>query len=127
MDLEVVERRAPIDERLAKLDIARAALEESLTAINELQEEGFKAKIEHEAAKMRLEQVLATKGSAEKQLAEVRAFYERDMSTFRQLAGTPNMAVERTVAFLLGILASIVASVVWNWQSVFGWISGLFG
>lgn len=127
IDLEDSVRRALIDQRLAKLDTARVALEESLSAIHELQEEGLKARVEHESAKVRLEKVLASKGDAEKQLAEVRAFYQRDIGTFRQLAGTPNMAVERTVSFLLGILASIVASLVWNWRSVYAWFSGLAG
>lgn len=119
------EKRAPIDQRLAKLDTARVALEESLSAVNELQAESVKAQTEHAAAMRRLDYVLASKGDAEKQLAEVRAFYKRDMTTFRQLAGTPNMAVERFVSFVLGIVASIIASVMWNWQSVSAWIVAL--
>lgn len=122
--VELEAQRAPVDARLAKLDTARAALEESLSAISDLQEEGIRAKAEHEAAKARLQQVLRNKGDAEKQLAEVRAFYDRDMTTFRQLAGTPNMAVERVVAFGLGILASTVATVLWTYGDDFLALAG---
>ena len=118
----------PIDQRLAKLDAAKSALQESLEAIQELQLEASNARIEHAAASSRLETILETKGDEERKLNELRAFYARDMSTLRELTGAPNQGLERVLAFFLGVGASLIASVLWAFGPVWWrWVGTFFG
>lgn len=102
-----------LDERIARLDVAKRHLEDSLGAIEELQRAAKENKAQAESALKRLAQLQEEKSKAELELSEVRKLATADISTFQKLAGVPSRAQikrERVIGFALGVLASVVAS-----------------
>lgn len=102
-----------LDERIARLDIAKRHLEDSLGAIEELQRAAKENKAQAESALKRLAQLQEEKSKAEIELSEVRKLATADISTFQKVAGVPSRAQvkrERVIGFALGVLASVVAS-----------------
>ncbi|TPE62184.1 hypothetical protein FJQ54_06535 [Sandaracinobacter neustonicus] len=113
-----------VDERISKLEVAREALSESLTAIDQLKESAQKVKAEYENSRKELNKILESKQDTDGKLKSIRDAMQQDITTFRELAGVPNVNRERWIAFLAGILASIisagiVAIIVWGWSWIF--------
>ncbi|MDP2214094.1 hypothetical protein [Phenylobacterium sp.] len=112
---------ASIDRRLAKLEVAKAALMESLTAVEELQRQAEEGKVEHERVRAELAATIASKDDAERKLQSIQALITQDVEAFQTLAGVPNVAKERLLGFASGVVASIIASgvmalTVWAWK-----------
>lgn len=112
---------ASIDQRLAKLEVAKAALMESLSAVEELQHQAEEGKVEHERVRAELAATIASKDDAERKLQSIQALMTQDVEAFQTLAGVPNVGKERLLGFASGVVASIIASgvvalIVWAWQ-----------
>jgi hypothetical protein len=101
---------ASIDQRLAKLEIAKAALMESLSAVEELQRQAEDGKVEHERVRAELAATIASKDDAERKLQSIQALMTQDVEAFQTLAGVPIMSRERLLGFASGVVASIIAS-----------------
>lgn len=114
-----------IDQRLAKLEIAKAALMESLSAVEELQRQAEDSKIEHERVRSELAAAVASKDDAERKLEAIQKLIAQDVEAFQTLAGVPNVGKERLLGFVSGVLASVIASavvalIVWVWKKFVG-------
>ena len=113
-----------IDARLAQLDQARENLVTALQAVDELKLTAERNKQELHQALERIDQAQREKAAAEKELASVRKIAEADVEVFKRLAGVPSrsqIARERLVGFILGVLASVAATGLvwfgsWVWQ-----------
>lgn len=108
--------RQSIDERIAKIDAARANMAEALSAIDELKEAANTNKADLEAALEQLGQTRAAKSAAERELNVVRKIANSDVEVFRRLAGVPSrsqVAKERALGFVFGVIASLLASGLW--------------
>lgn len=103
---------SPVDQRLARLDDARSALAESLTALDELHVEAERSKAEHARARAALEKALSSKKDAEHQLAEVRAIMAGEVSAFQIVAGVTDVRKERLIGFFNGILSSAAFAII---------------
>ena len=97
------ENKTSIDERLAKIDIAKTNLSEALKAIDEIKTEAESNKKESENT--------------------VRKLASSDIESFRKVAGilSPSQIKrERIIGFVSGVIASIVASgLVWLIVKIF--------
>jgi hypothetical protein len=114
-----------IDQRLAKLEVAKAALMESLSAVEELQRQAEDSKVEHERVRSELAAAVASKDDAERKLEAIQKLIAQDVEAFQTLAGVPNVGKERLLGFVSGVLASIIASslvalIVWAWKKFVG-------
>jgi hypothetical protein len=105
---------APIDERLAKLEVARAALSDSLSAIEDLQSEAEIRKKEHAEISSKLQSTLANKDDAERKLQSIKSLIIQDVEAFQALAGVPDVRRERLIGFGSGVAASIIASIIYT-------------
>jgi hypothetical protein len=109
-------RSQTIDERIANLDVARENLAAAVTAIDELKAEAEQNKGELSSALQRLRMLEIEKATAEQELASLRQIASADMAVFQKLVGIPSrrdIVRERLVGFLLGLLASLAASILW--------------
>ena len=105
-----------IDERIAKLDSAKANLSEAIGAIDELQSEARRHKEEIGVLSSQLAHASQEKERLEQQVSATRVMSEIDAEAFRQVTGLPTrkqIAWERLVGFVLGVIASITASGLW--------------
>ena len=105
-----------VDQRLEKIEMAKRNLEDALGAIEELQRAAEENKVELAAAIERLNTAQEQRISAERELQAVRAIAQSDVAVFQKLAGVPSkfdIAKERVVGFVLGVLASVAASGIW--------------
>lgn len=110
-----LDEKKPVDQRLARLDEARSALSESLSALDELQIEAERSKAEHARTQAALEKALSSKKDAEAQLAEVREIMAGEVSAFQVVAGVTDVRKERLIGFFNGILSSAtVALAIWG-------------
>jgi hypothetical protein len=115
--------RATIDQRIEKIDLARKNLSEALEAMEELKQAAEQNKAELATAIERLDIAHKERAAAERELEAVRGIAQSDIEVFQKLAGVPSkleVAKERFVGFILGILASVLASVVW-WLLTKAW------
>lgn len=103
-------QRASIDKRLNRLDEARDALSDTLTAVAELRDEIEESKQEHQHVLAELSRTLASKESADSKLESVRKLLEADKGTLREVTAPQNVIRQHTIGFFLGILASLVAA-----------------
>jgi len=103
-----------IDQRLARLDEARTALEESLVAIEDLQRQAEASKRDHVRARAELDATIASKDDAERKLEAIKRLMEQDIEAFQTIAGVPNVQKERMIGFGSGIAASVIASLLWT-------------
>lgn len=109
-----------IDARIAKIDEAKERLIEGLSAIEELKSAATTNKKELHETLRRLSDIHDSKLLAERELTAIRAVASVDLSAFQKIAGVPSkrtIRLERTIGFVLGVLASLVASVIWWWVS----------
>jgi len=107
---------ASIDERIAKLDTARENLIETLGAIDEMSSEAQRHKEEINVLSSQLEHASKEKEMLEQQVEATRLISEIDADSFRKIAGLPTrrqIAWERFIGFVLGVVASITASGLW--------------
>jgi hypothetical protein len=114
----------PYEDRIAKLDVARDALAESLAAIVQMKKDAQAAKEEYDTTNANLQAILGSSQDAEAKLANIRAAMKQDVDAFQALAGVPNVKRERWIAFFAGVLAStastiVVAFVLWGWSHIF--------
>lgn len=100
----------PLDDRVAKLEVAREALVESLAAIDQMQTDARVAKDEYATNRRNLQAILESKQDAEAKLADIRAAMKQDVAAFQELAGVPNLNRERWIAFFAGVLASTISA-----------------
>lgn len=106
-----------LDERVQRIDRAREHLVSGLSAIDELKEEAETSAIKVEELKARLEYLASEKETADLELREIRKIASSDLGTFQKVAGVPNrgqIAKERLVGFVLGFIASLLATVLWE-------------
>jgi hypothetical protein len=109
-------QRASVDERIAKIEVAKRNLTEALEAMEELQQAAEENKAELATAIERLGLAQKERSSAERELEAVRGIAQSDIEVFKKLAGVPSrmaIAKERFIGFLLGICASVIASGLW--------------
>lgn len=102
-----------IDERIAKIDIARENLAESLRAIDELKVAAEDNKKELQEALAKFQLLEKQKANAEIELQEIKRIAQADVETFRKLAGVPTepeVRKERIIGFVSGVLASLFAA-----------------
>lgn len=109
-----------LDKRIQQIERARGSLQDATEAVRELQEIAKSNKAEVEAVLANLAQVKTEKQAAEQELAALRKLAEVDVEAFRKVAGVPTQLQmakerfrERAYGFLLGVLASVVASAIW--------------
>jgi uncharacterized membrane-anchored protein YhcB (DUF1043 family) len=103
-------QRDSIDKRLNRLDEARDALSDTLTAVTELRDEIEEGKQEHQRVLAELARTLASKESADSKLESLRKLVQADKDTLREVTAPQNVARQHTIGFFLGILASLVAT-----------------
>lgn len=117
------EPRQTVDERIAKIDAARANLADALVAIDELKAAANANKADLETALEQLGRTQAEHDAATRELELVRQVANSDVETFQRLAGVPSksqIAKERALGFLFGVIASLLASGIW-WAAAKLW------
>ena len=104
-----------IDERIKKIDTAKDNLQDAIRAVDELRNQANANKQELEDALRRIEIVEAQKYELSSQLTVLKQLAEADTDAFRRIVGIPTKADvwrERLLGFASGVLASILASVI---------------
>ncbi len=128
------EVEASIDERIRKIDAARANLVDGLTAIDELRRSAEENKKEVQLALEQLAMLEQDKAQLQEKLQSVRQVISSDVEAFREVARVPSASDirrERVVGFISGVVASIVASgviygiakMIQNWEKIQSWFS----
>jgi len=115
-----------IDDRIAQIDLAKKNLLSALSAIDELKHSAETSKAELAEVMERFEKAQAEKAIAEQELESVRGIANNDIEVFKKLAGVPSprqIAKERLIGFVIGVIASIIASGAWwlickHWPSL---------
>ena len=105
-----------IDERLLQIDVARNSLETALAAIDELKQLANRNKKDLDEALARLHEANANKLTAEQEAEIAREIARVDVTGLRKVVCIPTrtqIAWERAIGFGLGVLASLLASLVW--------------
>lgn len=107
-------RRA--DERIERLEDARKALSEGLQAVEDLKQEAEKNKQDSVQALATLAKLREHNASLSQQIEASKTIIESDIDAFRKIAGIPSEREQRRdklLGFWTGVLASIVAAVLW--------------
>ena len=102
-----------VDTRLAKLEDARRYLLESLEAVDELKRDAEQNKRDLESALAELQVTMADRDAAHEELRSIRTVMSADIAACRNLAGVPNVMKERVIGCVAGIIASLVATIMW--------------
>jgi hypothetical protein len=110
VQLPVELQRDPIDKRLNRLDEAREALSETLTAVDELRDEIEVGRRDHQRILAELSRTLESKETADSKLSSLRELIETDQDTLREITAPQNVVRQHTIGFILGILASLAAA-----------------
>jgi hypothetical protein len=108
--------RHSLDERIEKIESARLNLTEALSAIDELKLAAEENKVELAKALQTLSATQTQSADAAKELEAVREIAKSDVGAFQKLAGVPSrreVAWERFIGFIVGIVASVLASGIW--------------
>lgn len=118
-------RVGSVDERIAKLDVAREHLADALFAIDGLKHSAEDSKVELAELQRRFAVLEEQKVSAETKLAGIKEVTRTDIEAFRTLAGIPNVRRERLIGFVSGLTASLIATaliflVKYGWGHIFG-------
>ncbi len=119
--LPALEPEKSIDDRIKRIDEAREHLISGLSGIDELKQEAKVNKQEIEELRARLKYLTSEKESAGLELKEIRKVTASDINAFQKLAGVPSriqIAKERFVGFILGLVASLLATIIWEWWPV---------
>lgn len=109
------ENSLSIDERIKKIDAARENLQDAIYAVESLREEANSNRLDLEDALRRIADAEREKHEVGKQLEALKQVAEADTAAFRRVVGLPTKADvwrERLLGFASGIVASIIASVI---------------
>lgn len=107
------EAQHSLDQRVAKLDAARANLVDGIQAIDQLMAEAQKNKTEIVEAAQQISRLNADKQSLYEELNAIKSLVTADVDAFRKVAGVPtatDIRRERLIGFVSGIVASLIAS-----------------
>lgn len=110
-----------LDERLAKIDVARENLAEALRAMDEIRDQAKDNKYALEALNRELEGTSLEKENAAKEIETLRSLAQLDTETVRRALGVPTTRRrmgELSFSFILGIVASLTAA--WIWRLIGG-------
>ncbi len=108
--------RKPLDDRLAKIEDARVNLQEALSALGELTQEAERNKIELARALSELETARNAQIVEELKLNNIKQIAQSDVTVFQKMAGI-NPKLERIVGFIGGIIASLIAALIWHFAT----------
>ncbi|MDT5063229.1 MAG: hypothetical protein QOH63_3688 [Acidobacteriota bacterium] len=115
--------KGSIDERIAKIDAAKANLLEGLKAIDELKAAAESNKKEAEIALKQIATLEENKAGLQKELEAIKSVVQSDVDAFRKIAGVPSQATirrERIIGFISGVIASTIsAGIVWGIVKLF--------
>lgn len=103
-----------VDERIAKIDVARKSLNEVILALNDLASEAERAKNDLQLAQIDLKRTEEVRKSETEQLLSIRSLAQNDVIAFRKLFGIRDPNWERLVGFIGGVVASLVAAGIWK-------------
>ncbi|MDX8523059.1 hypothetical protein RFM68_00950 [Mesorhizobium sp. MSK_1335] len=109
---------ASVDERLLKIDQARQNLTEALSAIEELGSQAGRQKAELEILTAAIAQAANEKAAATNELTTIRTLSNLDTQAVQRAFAIPTRSqrwFERGFSFCLGIVASLIASFVFDW------------
>jgi len=107
------EAQQNLDQRVAKLDAARANLVEGIQAIDQLMAEAQKNKAEIEEAAQQISRLQADKQTLAENINAIKSVVTADVDAFRKIAGVPTVSDirrERFIGFVSGIVASLIAT-----------------
>lgn len=110
---EINTTSSSIDDRLSKLNDAKAALESGLQAIGELKVDATRHKSEVRSALEKLAQLTRETKVLEGQKEEIAEVLDSNISAFRMAVGIPSKAEQnkdKILGFISGVLASLVAA-----------------
>jgi hypothetical protein len=110
--------RESIDERLAKIEVARESLTDALQAIDALKQESEENKRDLEKLAGAIRKAEMEKANLHSQLDALKDIAALDSSVVRQALKLPteiDIWRDRIIAFAFGIAASTVAAVVWEY------------
>lgn len=108
---------ASVDERLAKIEAARSSLLDALTAVDELKNKAEENKADLEYLTKQIHAAEENKADLSEQLKTLKSISELDSEQVRTVLKLPtrlSIWTERVIAFLLGIAASILASIIYE-------------
>jgi hypothetical protein len=109
--------RETVDERLAKIEIARHSLQDALGAVESLRTTAEQNKRDLEDLSLAIAKAESEKRGINEQLAALKQIAQFDGGAVRSALGLPTTVdiwKGYIVAFLFGIAASIVAAAVWE-------------
>jgi len=110
-----------VDERLKKIDSARQSLTEAISAINELEKDAQTNKQELQKINTNIERAENKKVKLETKLDDFKKLAAIDAKSVREAMGVPSnreLWVQRTVGFIFGVIASLVAAIIWHYVSM---------
>ncbi|TYR35245.1 hypothetical protein FY036_02935 [Mesorhizobium microcysteis] len=109
--------KSSLDDRILKIEAARANLSEALEAIDELKGEAQRNQAALAELRRTLVQREEEKGQLDAKLSELRALTEISASTVQDVFRVPTRAsiwAERVIGFVIGVAASVAASFVYS-------------
>lgn len=109
---------ATIDDRLAKIESARDSLVEALSAVDELKERAEENKRDLEHLTEQIHRAELDKQSLSSELQTLKGIASLDSESVRKVLKLPTRVTiwtERVIAFGLGILASTIASLIYEY------------
>lgn len=111
---------ASIEARIGKIDAAQRSLAEAVEAMAEIHAMAEQNRAELAEALQSLAEAQKERVSAERELRAIKELAQADIAVFRKLAGVPSEIelakqrfTERAIGFGLGVLASVIASLLW--------------
>lgn len=117
LSIAVGQSRETVDERLKKIDAARQNMREALEAIDELGIQADRNKAELSTLAAAIAAAKDQKSTLVTEAQALEALKAIETEAVRKALGVPTKAqrwAERGIAFLLGVLGSYVASVLWQ-------------
>lgn len=108
----------PVDERIAKIELARQSLTEALSAMDELKERAEENKHDLEFLTRQIERAELDKANLSGELQTMKQMAALDSETVRKVLRMPTRVsiwTERVISFLLGVIASTIASLIYEY------------
>lgn len=109
--------KTSVDERLRKIEVARSNLSEALEAIDDLKSEAEKNSRALADLTYKLSEREREKGDLDAKLNELRTLTDVSAATVQSVFRVPTRAsiwAERAIGFLIGVGASVVASIIYS-------------
>lgn len=110
-------KSAPIDERIARLDLTRAHLADAIEAVEELQAQAQSNQIAVRQLYKSLDEAEQQRTLVQKDIDALREVAKLDATSLRKGLGipTPGQRVfEWLLSFILGVAASLLAAFLWR-------------